>query len=286
MIVAREGAFGKRFEALRPYIADELNAWDVTVTSDEASWCEFSALPNNQTLGKRAGKAFGALRAAVLALDPADVAKFAGGASLTVAGHTLSGDDLLVKKSFKGDAASYEAASSDDGALMVVIDTRQDAKVIAQARAREVLNRVQKLRKKAELDLSDEVDVFFDETLFPWLPADQRRVADAMPLAAPPGDDAATPLTSTHATAPVAAPTVAELPATSPAEAFDRATRGDHATARTSNRVLLLFSGKQRRSDGLSTFLKQRGFDVDEFDSDESTQPADGETQDLCHDET
>ena len=50
----------------------------------------------------------------------------AAGEPLSVNGHALSGDDLLVKKAFKGDATAFEAAASDDGALMVVVDTQRD----------------------------------------------------------------------------------------------------------------------------------------------------------------
>lgn len=35
----------------------------------------------------------------------------------------------MVKRGFKGDAKVYEAAVSEDGKLMVVLDTRQDEKV-------------------------------------------------------------------------------------------------------------------------------------------------------------
>lgn len=48
-----------------------------------------------------------------------------------MAGETLVGDDLMVKRGFKGDAAIYESAVSEDGTVMVVLDTRQDEKVRA-----------------------------------------------------------------------------------------------------------------------------------------------------------
>lgn len=51
------------------------------------------------------------------------------GGSVVVAGETLTGDDLMLKRGFKGDASIYEAAVSDDGTVMVVLDTRQDEKV-------------------------------------------------------------------------------------------------------------------------------------------------------------
>jgi hypothetical protein len=41
-----------------------------------------------------------------------------------------------------------QACASDDGAVVVVLDTRKDERVLQQRLAREALNRIQKLRKK------------------------------------------------------------------------------------------------------------------------------------------
>lgn len=39
----------------------------------------------------------------------------------------------MVKRGFKGDSSTFEAAVSEDGKLMVVLDTRQDEKVGSSA---------------------------------------------------------------------------------------------------------------------------------------------------------
>ena len=71
---------------------------------------------------------------------------------------------------------------------------------------------------------------------------------------------------------PVEAETDSSVPpAVSTAEAFDRAARGENATARRSNKVLLLFSGLYRRPDGLATFLRKFGFEVELLDNDPVT---------------
>lgn len=51
---------------------------------------------------------------------------------MEVAGFTLAGDDLMLKRGFKGDTGVFEAAVSDDGKVMVVLDTRKDEKVRRQ----------------------------------------------------------------------------------------------------------------------------------------------------------
>lgn len=51
------------------------------------------------------------------------------GGSVEVVGQTLAGDDLMLKRGFKGDSKVFEAAVSEDGKVMVILDTRKDEKV-------------------------------------------------------------------------------------------------------------------------------------------------------------
>lgn len=53
------------------------------------------------------------------------------GSSIEVAGHSLAGDDLMLKRGFKGDTDVFQASVSEDGKIMVVLDTRKDEKVDA-----------------------------------------------------------------------------------------------------------------------------------------------------------
>lgn len=52
------------------------------------------------------------------------------GGSISVCGETLAGDDIMVKRGFRGDETMFEAAVSEDGKVMVILDTRQDEKVM------------------------------------------------------------------------------------------------------------------------------------------------------------
>lgn len=51
------------------------------------------------------------------------------GSNIEVAGHSLAGDDLMLKRGFKGDEDVFQSSVSEDGKIMVVLDTRQDEKV-------------------------------------------------------------------------------------------------------------------------------------------------------------
>jgi len=71
--------------------------------------------------------------------------------------------ELVAKYSFSRDGDHWEATSTPHGALVVAVDTTQDEAILSAGRARELMNHIQQLRKGAGLDLSDVVEVFFEE---------------------------------------------------------------------------------------------------------------------------
>lgn len=83
---------------------------------------------------------------------------------MTVCGFTLTKDDINVKREFNGDAKRFEAASSEDGSLMIAIDTTCDEEVLQELRARTFAATVQKLRKSSGLVVSDRVEIFYEES--------------------------------------------------------------------------------------------------------------------------
>lgn len=150
-------------ELLKTYIHDELNMRDLEFTTNDKEWCVLKAEVNSKALGKRLGKALSGVRKQVAELTHDDVSAFLANKSITVDGHVLAGDDMLVKREFKGDKKIYEADVSVSGNLTVIIDTREDETLKMQGCAREFITRVQKLRKKAGLELQDKIQVYFAE---------------------------------------------------------------------------------------------------------------------------
>lgn len=150
-------------EQLKSYIHDELNMRDLVFTSEEREWCTLKAEPNSRNLGRRLGKSFGAVRKKIAQMSHDDVSSFITNNSFTIDGHELKDDDLLIKREFKGDKKIYEADVSSDGNVMVILDCREDEGLKMQGCAREFINRVQKMRKKAGLVVQDKIQVYFSE---------------------------------------------------------------------------------------------------------------------------
>jgi len=152
---------------LEAYVLKELNAWGVSLTNDVGTWCSVSALPNLPVLAKRLGKRTRAATDAIKSLSPDVLRKYTqtNDMFIEIEGETihLVAGDLIVKSTFAGDEAQYTAITTPDGALTVAICTVQDDALRRQGIARDLCNRVNKLRKKARLNISDEVDVFFSD---------------------------------------------------------------------------------------------------------------------------
>ena len=83
--------------------------------------------------------------------------------TINVGGFELNQQELVVKREFRGDTKRFEACSSDDGGLMVAIDTLCDEEVFQELRARQLAAAVQKLRKSSGLVVADKVEIFFEE---------------------------------------------------------------------------------------------------------------------------
>ncbi|CAM9890026.1 unnamed protein product [Pylaiella littoralis] len=162
-VVCKDEAILKALEKLQSYVKGELNAWEVVLEADEKSWCTLKAEANNKVLGKRLGKALAGVKKALAELDTATLWPLLEGGTVDVAGEILTADDLMLKRGFKGDTNVFEAAVSEDGKVMVVLDTRKDEKVLSQKLAREIVSRIQKLRKKSGLQVGETVEVFFQD---------------------------------------------------------------------------------------------------------------------------
>ncbi|KAL9972872.1 hypothetical protein ACROYT_G019255 [Oculina patagonica] len=152
--------------SLENYIKQELNVRKVTVSSDKHKFgVQLRAEPNNQALGRRLKGAFKQVLQAIRDLSDKEVQVYQEKGELMVAGHLLSGTDLKVMYSFDqtdSTPSAYEAHS--DGEVLILLDVTPDESMLSEGVAREVVNRIQKLRKKAQLQPNDDITIVFEVT--------------------------------------------------------------------------------------------------------------------------
>jgi isoleucyl-tRNA synthetase len=151
--------------SLEHYILEELNVRHMTITTDKKKYgVMLRAEPDHKTLGARLKGAFKPVMQAIKALTDSDLQQFLSNGHMELLGHNIEPADVRIMFSFSGDTASelsqkYEAHANND--LLVLLATTPDDAMQDEGIAREVINRVQKLRKKAHLVPSDPVTVYF-----------------------------------------------------------------------------------------------------------------------------
>ncbi|XP_061893468.1 isoleucine--tRNA ligase, cytoplasmic [Entelurus aequoreus] len=153
----------KDIQLLQKYILEELNVRQLTISTDKDKYgiC-LRAEPDHMVLGKRLKGAFKAITASIKELSSQKLEAFQKKGSIVVDGHELHEEDLRLMYTFNqsGDsAAQYEAHS--DSQVLVLLDVSPDQSMMDEGVAREVINRIQKLRKKGQLVPSDEITVYY-----------------------------------------------------------------------------------------------------------------------------
>jgi isoleucyl-tRNA synthetase len=143
----------KRVERTADIIADELNVKSVELAEDEAALVTYKLLPDNKKLGPKFGVKFPQVRSALQNADSFAVAHaIRSGQSVTVGEFELAPDEVLVTPQPR----EGFAIASESG-VVVAIDTHVTPELKQEGRAREVVRRVQDLRKAAGFEISDHI---------------------------------------------------------------------------------------------------------------------------------
>ncbi|MDX2053437.1 MAG: isoleucine--tRNA ligase [Polyangiaceae bacterium] len=135
-------------------ISGELNVKEVVAIADDSELCSLSAKANFKRLGKRLGPKMKVLAAAVETLDAATIARLERGESLELEGEVLTLEDILLTRS----ALPGNASETAEG-VTVVLDTNVTPELAAEGLAREVVSRVQNLRKDADFSVSQRISL-------------------------------------------------------------------------------------------------------------------------------
>jgi len=138
-------------------IMDELNVKTFEFVDDAGKLVNYRIQPDNKLLGPRFGAQFPRVRAALLALDPAKVAASVEAGQpiyLNLDGQVveLAPSEVIVQTS----PVEGLAVAVDKG-IMVAIDAVLTPELKAEGLAREIVRRIQEMRKKAGFNIDDRI---------------------------------------------------------------------------------------------------------------------------------
>lgn len=146
---------------LTEIVKDELNVKDIVFVQQAGQLVTYNLLPNNAVLGPRFGADFPKLRGALAALDTAEVAAKVGAGdaiklALDGAEIELAAGEILVNSQ----PAPGLAVAAEKG-VTVGLDTALTAELKAEGVAREVVRRIQDMRKKAGFNIEDRIKTYY-----------------------------------------------------------------------------------------------------------------------------
>ena len=154
MYVKADEVLGDYYTAI---IADELNVKKVTFTDDMSCFTDYHFKPQLKTLGPKYGKQLGEIRTLLQNLNGAKAKKEldeTGVLKLTLSTGeiSLTADDLLIEMT-----RSERYFSVEDGGVTVAIDTELTQELIEEGFVRELVSKIQTMRKEAGFEVEDHI---------------------------------------------------------------------------------------------------------------------------------
>lgn len=141
-------------------IRDELNVKKVEFTDDVRAYSSYSFKPQLKTVGPKYGKLLGQIRQALAKIDgnaAMDELNEKGQLVFDFGGEKveLCKDDLLIEIA---QTEGYESAS--DYGVTVVLDTKLSDELIEEGFVRELISKIQTMRKEAGFEVMDKITVY------------------------------------------------------------------------------------------------------------------------------
>jgi isoleucyl-tRNA synthetase len=145
-------------KSLENYICEELNIRDLVLSSDEEKYAvQYSATADFSVLGKKLKKDAIKVKKALPNLTSQEIKDVLAKGELLVEGIKIDADDLTIKRGLKKDDANKDQEFNTDNDVLIILDVASYPELEQEGLAREVIRRVQDLRKKAGLVPTDDV---------------------------------------------------------------------------------------------------------------------------------
>ena len=147
-------------EFYQEIITEELNIKKVEMTDDADSFISYTFKPQLKTVGPKFGKLVGGIRKALTEIDGSAAMKELneeGTLTLDINGASvvLSRDDLLIDM-----AQSEGFETQSDGKVTVVLDKKLTPELIEEGFVRELISKIQTMRKEAGFEVMDRIRLF------------------------------------------------------------------------------------------------------------------------------
>ncbi|KAA3636302.1 MAG: isoleucine--tRNA ligase, partial [Bacteroidetes bacterium] len=155
-------SFRQQVEEVKNLILAEVNVKEIEYIADASGVINKKVKPNFKTLGRRLGKDMKEAMKVITGLGQNDINEIekTGSYTLAVNGSTydLTLEDFEIQTE---DIPGWHVAS--DGPLVVALDITITPELEAEGMARDVVNRIQNIRKEKDFDVTDRINVSLEK---------------------------------------------------------------------------------------------------------------------------
>ncbi|KAK7692957.1 hypothetical protein QCA50_004598 [Cerrena zonata] len=164
LVFHKEEEYLEDAKSLQRYIQSELNIRDIVFTSDEKlAGIRYRAVADWSVLGRKLRKDLGRVKNALPKVSSDEVKAYIDTGKITVDGIQLVEGDLQVQRYIElPEDQEGQFATHTDNDAVVRLDIQVHPDLIGEWISRELIQRVQKLRKKAGLQATDDVLVVYE----------------------------------------------------------------------------------------------------------------------------
>ncbi len=152
----------KRLEAMErafALIADELNVKEVGFSKEEEAFVSLQIKANFRVLGKKVGDKMPAMAAAIAKLSQKEIHKILKGETLTVLGVEIASEDVAIERVTKEGVVAATV-----GGLTIALDTHLTEDLLLEGMARELVNKINTMRKEHNLAITDRITLKLETT--------------------------------------------------------------------------------------------------------------------------
>jgi isoleucyl-tRNA synthetase len=162
MIPVTEPGFQEQMEQVKSLVLNEVNVKKIEYITDTAGILVKRIKPNFKTLGPRYGKLMKEIGAAINGMEQNEIAAFekekamcitAGGKQIDL---TLEDVEIIFE-----DIPGWLVAN--EGSITVALDINISEELKQEGMARELINRIQNIRKESDFDVTDKIQVIIEQ---------------------------------------------------------------------------------------------------------------------------
>jgi isoleucyl-tRNA synthetase len=150
-------------ERMQQLVLDELNVKELIFTHASGDLVDVEVFPYPKQLGQKYGRGYPKIRQAMSGMDQNELAaRFQAGESVVIEAdgesYEVTDEDVEVRSSPR---VGYSVA--EDGGYLVAVTTDLTPDLVQEGNARELVRRIQQLRKDADLDISDRIATYVSD---------------------------------------------------------------------------------------------------------------------------